>query len=203
MGKLLGVTDSQVEDLAFPASTNAPVDEDGSDVILCESSARAKVVAEAAKAAELPFVRFEVLLVEGKLQISGDTCRPCQHKFLMDPAFISIGDCGNILGLGSVSSEWKGGGTWWEADKTEHGIRHPANPRLYNLQAILKPNVDTMEVMKYVFGDCDGEVEDEDINQLVEEPAFEAQEHPDVADSFFHLNREGQTSFTPQQAANT
>merc|ERR1712032_1215648 len=46
--KLLGVADTQVEDLAFPASANAPVDEDGSDVILCESSARAKVVAEAA-----------------------------------------------------------------------------------------------------------------------------------------------------------
>merc|ERR1712113_1145806 len=57
--------------------------------------------------------------------------------------------------------------------------------------------------MKYVFGDCDSEVEDKDINELVEEPAFAVQDHPDVPNSFFHLNTDGHTSFTPQQAAYT
>merc|ERR1711879_741302 len=73
--KLLGVDDAQVDQLAFPPTANATIDEDGSDVILCESLARAKVVAQAAKDAALPFVIFEVLLVEGQLNISGDTCR--------------------------------------------------------------------------------------------------------------------------------
>mmetsp|Transcript_12590 Transcript_12590/g.24652 ORF Transcript_12590/g.24652 Transcript_12590/m.24652 type:complete len:701 (+) Transcript_12590:41-2143(+) len=212
--KLLGVDDAEVKHLAFPENANASadVDEDGSDVILCESLARAKVVAEAAKTADLPFVRFEVLLVEGMLGISGDTCRPCEHNLKMDPAFISVGDCGHVLGLGSVSSVWNGGGTWWEAAKTLPsttwwGGEEIENPRLYNLQSVLKPNINTMNVMKYVFGDCDREVMDEDLTELVEEPApAEMQDHSDLprsSNAFFHINVDGKTCFTSQQASYT
>jgi hypothetical protein len=209
--RLLGVDDTQVTHLAFSMSDEAPVDEDGSDVILCESSARARVVSEAAKAAELPFVRFEVLLVEGELSISGDTCRPCRHKFKMDPAFISIGDLGNVLGLGSVSSAWEGGGTWWEAEQTWPGHRNPDNPRLYNLQSVLKPGLNAMSVMEYVFGDCDSQMEDEDISELVQKTDFgkisnAMQTHPEFpanTNPFFHIDADGQTSFTSEQATCT
>jgi hypothetical protein len=210
--KMLGVDETQMEHLTFPVSAATLVEEDGSDVILCESSARAKVVAEAAKAAELPFVRFEVLLVEGELNISGDTCRPCRHKFRMDPAFISIGDCGHVLGLGSVSSEWKGGGTWWEAEETLRDRNGSENPRLYNLKSVLKQNLNTMDVMKYVFGDCDSEVEDKDMSTLVEVPKdvrmskMQKQSHPhnpSNSNMFFHINVDGQTCFTAEQAVFT
>merc|ERR1712176_725018 len=105
----------------------------------------------------------------------------------------------------------EGGGTWWEADETRpKRRREDPNPRLYNLQTVLKPRLSTMEVMKHVFGDCDEEVEDENLGALVE-PAFgktsesiqNAADSPENANPFFHINVEGQTCFTPQQAAPT
>jgi len=148
-----------------------------------------------------------VLLVEGELSISGDTCRPCQHHFQMDPAFIGIGDCGHVLGLGS-SSAWSGGGTWWEAATTEPARRawfqpEHENPRMYNLRSV--PDVNTIDVMKYVFGDCDGQAKNDDVTELVEEAATTAmQDHdtsPKNSDAFFHINTDGKSCFTDQQAA--
>merc|ERR1712046_164192 len=64
--------------------------------------------------------------------------------------------------------------------------------------------------MKYVFGDCDGEVEREDISELVE-PAFpqssdtvpSRHDSRENASSFFHIDAANKTSFTPNQAAQT
>merc|ERR1712014_482706 len=61
--------------------------------------------------------------------------------------------------------------------------------------------------MKYVFGDCDGEVEDKDLTELVEEAApTMMQDHdasPKNSDAFFHINTDGKSCFTDQQAAYT
>merc|ERR1719162_2582731 len=68
----------------------------------------------------------------------------------MDPAFVSIGDCKHILGLGSVNHKWSGQGRWWE-DSVENR-QHPRNPALFDLSRVLKPDVDMSQVVNFVFG---------------------------------------------------
>jgi hypothetical protein len=126
------------------------------DVIICESPERATVVAEAAVEAGLPYVSFQVLLLEGEMTISGDTSRPYENKFDMDPAYISVGDHNQVMGWGSVGQTWtgeRGNGRWWE-DRLEDrkGDRH--NPRLFDLHHRLSGGTGMSDVIKVVFGEC-------------------------------------------------
>merc|ERR1712039_254201 len=145
----------------------------------------------------------------------GDTCRPCQHKFHMDPAFISVGDGKQVFGWGSVDSDWDGGCRWWEHDVASR--RWPSNPALFDLQRALKPETGITKVMQTVFGmtalqDSDDEAaSEEDDNTRAENASFRSVMNLTALANFmgtveddrqlFHINASGQTCFSAQEAA--
>jgi len=71
------------------------------DIIVCTSSERALVVAEAAKRLGLPYVRFRLLFVEGTIAYAGDIAYSesgATKTLKMQPVWASLGDYDNILG---------------------------------------------------------------------------------------------------------
>jgi len=204
--QVLALTDEERKNLATAVDE---VDDSGSDVIVCGSLARTAVVVQAAMDAKLPYVSFQVLFIEGELKISGDTCRPCHHRFEMDPAFISVGDCQHILGWGSVTDDWDGmSGRWWECSADQ---RRGKNPALFDLKRSLNPATQICQVMNHVFGVClacndgggssdDGEETPSMMSLSLPTSAITSGSESDCSDHFFHINSAGKTSFTAQQA---
>jgi hypothetical protein len=204
--EVLGLTGDEVRhitDLAPPASST--IEDNASDVIVCESLERTQVVAKAAIEAGLPYVSFRVLFIEGELVIRGDTCRPCNHKFKMDPIFISVGDCQHVLGWGSASSDWEGDCRWWEEDVASR--QPPRNPALFNLHRVLRrtDNAATQisDVMQNVFGDSTHKRSRRGVKNLTaplgdpDEIYFAPRENDG---KLFYVNAQGETTFTQSQA---
>jgi len=72
------------------------------DIILCTSEERMRVVAEASRALDLPYVPFALVYVEGGL--SFDSLEPgnCNASLDMEPAWASFGDYHAIYGVHRV-----------------------------------------------------------------------------------------------------
>lgn len=198
--EVLGLTGDEVGAITDPAPANQAVEDDGSDVIVCESLERTRVVAEAAIEAGLPYASFQVLFIEGELVIRGDTCRPCNHKFTMDPAFISVGDCQHVLGWGSVSHDWEGNCRWWEDDLAKR--EHPRNPALFDLRRVLKPTAQITDVMQNVFGESTFK-RSRELMSLTDHVSHFGP-HPEISSEndgqLFYVNAQGKTAFTREQA---
>jgi len=198
--EVLGLTGDEVGDITGPTPASQSVEDDGSDVIVCESLERTRVVAKAAIEAGLPYVSFQVLFIEGELVIRGDTCRPCNHKFTMDPAFISVSDCQHILGWGSVSHDWEGNCRWWEDDLAKR--EHPRNPALFGLRRFLKPTALITDVMENVFGESTLK-RSRELMSLTDPVSFPGN-HPEISSEndgqLFYINAQGDTAFTTNQA---
>eukprot|EP00746_Dinoflagellata_sp_MGD_P163649 gnl/MRDRNA2_/MRDRNA2_91815_c0_seq1.p1 gnl/MRDRNA2_/MRDRNA2_91815_c0~~gnl/MRDRNA2_/MRDRNA2_91815_c0_seq1.p1 ORF type:complete len:747 (+),score=125.40 gnl/MRDRNA2_/MRDRNA2_91815_c0_seq1:90-2243(+) len=217
--EVLGLTGDELLDIHHPMPSSTALtdtlcaDTHGSDVILCESLERTKVVAKAAIEAGLPYVSFQILFIEGELVIRGDTCRPCNHTFSMDPAFISVGDCQHVLGWGRVNEDWDGSCRWWEDE--EDSREHPQNPALFNLRRILKPNTHITDVIQNVFDQSvkEADYDDNDDDDEHSERDYDDDKIMSLTDPvnnteassaddgpFFHVNSRGETEFNAQQA---
>jgi multidrug efflux pump subunit AcrB len=59
---------------------------------------RARVVAEAAKALGLPYVRFRAVFAEGRLSYGGEMSGTPSAKLRMGPVWVTVGDYENLLG---------------------------------------------------------------------------------------------------------
>jgi hypothetical protein len=78
--------------------TSHPAEElSDADIIICTTEDRALVVADVAKQLSLPYIKFSVIFVEGRVSSDGDT-----EALIMQPVWASIGDYNNILGLRSL-----------------------------------------------------------------------------------------------------
>jgi len=73
------------------------------DVIVCESEARADAVAAAANDMGEPFVKFKMMFVEGVMETSGDGPGYGKVEIPMTAACICAGDYGNIFSIRHVA----------------------------------------------------------------------------------------------------
>ena len=103
------------------------------------------VLASIAKGAELPYVGFQAIFLEGSTEISGDTGRPGEYPLAMSPVFMCVSDRRHLLSWWSCN--------WWEDE--EPLVRQ--HDSLFNLSRQLKDNVVVAALTPMVINttDCD------------------------------------------------
>ena len=66
-------------------------------MIICENRAKARVLSAAASALGSDYILFKLILVEGTVTASGDTCNPGTFTLELTPGLLSLGDFGQIV----------------------------------------------------------------------------------------------------------
>mmetsp|Transcript_45146 Transcript_45146/g.107401 ORF Transcript_45146/g.107401 Transcript_45146/m.107401 type:complete len:685 (-) Transcript_45146:126-2180(-) len=176
----------------------------GSDVIVCDSLSRTEVIAQAALTADMPYIIFQSIWVEGELSVHGDTCRPGEYSFAMHPAFICLGDARHIFTWSHCN--------WWESQASLQYERKP-EPTFFDLSRVLRPDADIREVMTSVIFDKRSEYynnnwrepDARDLTVVARANADEVDEDELTlrggADRLFHINPAGQSCFSKSEAA--
>lgn len=94
-----------------PASPAPEVPLADEAIIICTTDERTTVVAEAAKALNVPYVRFTALFAEGRLSYGGEMFMTPPAYLPMQPVWVTLGDRDNILAFRRILHKGRQGTT--------------------------------------------------------------------------------------------